>query len=423
MSLSGGAAVVVYYIVCLFTRKTLSTQVRYNLLKAAMVLFIFPFPEFKYLLPVSFLEILESKMVVSAAPPAGENMTMAGYGKKVESFGGVFSWICLIGTVFLVGVSVFLQIKRYRRIKSYYRANGSIFDIHDYIDNYEEIKRRIGIRRNIQFMFSDCCTTPLTIGVFAPIIVFPESIKEHGTEEWFFLLSHELNHIKANDFVTNFLGYVICWMHIANPAVHLLYRELRSICEIHCDNRTTKEYDGKARERYCCCIVGWARNTKKRNTAMPLGFAGVKSSTLTKRRILEMNQPKQKKRLIPFLAALAIGVTGSTAVLAYDPANEFEILSELHPDYDYYIMSMSEALEKKAAFENQIVYIDGNEEGSNAERVICFHSYEEILAAEHKLNSDGSCETRYYTIKQCTKCGTIKNKEFTRSIYEIKCPH
>lgn len=419
----------IYVIVCWTTKRTLSTRLRYNLLRTAVVFFIFPFPEFKYLLPEPLLEMWEPDLLVKAVSyPTGEGITIGGYYEQPVSFGAAVSWACIIVSGFLAAISVFVQVRSCRRTKRIYQNSSTSFDIHDYIDchKYEEIKREIGITRKIEFLFSNRCPTPLTIGILSPMVVFPTEMIERTPEEWDFLIRHELNHIKSHDLFIKFLGYVIRYMHFLNPAAHLLYFELCKMCEIHCDAKTVKSYDEAMRKRYCHCMVRWAESAAEKAEAVPLGFANSRSDKIIRRRILEMKQGKQKKSIITILAALAIAFTGSSAVLAFEPANEVDLLQGLNPDKNYTTYGdMNAAVDDSSSSDRIFVDQDGNVCDVNGnEKVLCFHKYNSIVIAEHSRNSDGSCVTLYYDAQQCTKCGTIKNMEYSggKTTFE-KCPH
>lgn len=68
--------------------------------------------------------------------------------------------------------------KKYFRIRSVYRTSSVSFDIRGYIDGFERIKVKIGVRRRIRFAFLEVCDAPLTLGFLSPVIVFPEEMKK-----------------------------------------------------------------------------------------------------------------------------------------------------------------------------------------------------------------------------------------------------
>ena len=196
MSLSGGSVIILYGMLCLFTKRTLSTRLRYNLLKTGLAFFLFPFPELKYLFWDVWKNLpgIASRINVAEGLAAKNTQTVLQYEHTALPL-ALFSWIHMVVCGVIILVSVLWQTKKYFRIKNVYTKSSVSFDIRGYIDGFEKIKEEVGIRRTIQFAVSEVCDTPLTFGFFSPVIVFPEEMKNRSAEEWDILLRHELNHI------------------------------------------------------------------------------------------------------------------------------------------------------------------------------------------------------------------------------------
>lgn len=396
-------------------------------MKAALVLFLFPFPEFKYLLPDAVLEW--NPINAAGGGYLMEENTFTGINNQYSGWpAAIVGWIYIIVSGIIIVCSVFIHMKSYFRVKGIYRQSSSLFDVRSYLECYEEIKKEIGLRRTVRFAFSGCCSSPLTIGIFSPVILVPRSAKNYSAEEWDILIRHELNHIKSHDLLVKFIAQAARDIHWFNPAAHLLYAELCNMCEIYCDARAVKSYGKDMRDRYCRCMIDWAEDTEPKRVPIPLGFTGNMSAKIIKRRVLEMKHTKQRKKFITLLTGVIIGLVGTTSVLAYEPANQVDVLQDLNQDRNYFVTEENGEASTTNDLNTGDVFVDndGNiyEITGNSERVLCFHNYVDVTIGEHISNSDGSCITLYYDADRCTRCGTIKNMVINGdSEIHNKCPH
>ena len=415
----------VYY--CLFNQKTLPTRFRYNFLKVVVVFFLFPFPEFKYLLLDALKRLFNINLKVNAIETLTAKNTSINlqYANTILPL-ALFSRIHIIVSGIIITFSIFWQVRNYLKIKFIYRESSVIFDIHNYVGNYDKIKKEIGIKKRIYFAFSGVCDSPLIIGIFSPVILFPREMEGKSVEEWDLLLRHELNHIKAYDLCIRFVAQIAQCVHWFNPMAYLLYSEICSMSEIHCDAKAVINYEEEMKEKYCRAIINWSENREEKCVPVPLRFIGNRPKDIVERRVSEMKQPKKQKRFMCLLSAMITGIVGTTSVLAYEAADPIQILQDLHPNRDYSIVErMDQIIELNPNTGDIFVDKNGNiYETNSSERVLCLHNYVDIIISEHELHSDGSCTTLYYDAKRCTKCGTIKDKKYNggKTTYE-KCPH
>jgi len=427
MSLSGGFVLVIYGILCLLTRKTLSTRLRYTLLKAALMFFLFPLPEFKYLFLDALKRLQSFILKVSAIKEVTVERPLINIQYEPTMLPlALLSQIHMIVCRIIMVLSILWQMKNYFKIKAIYRESSVKLDIHDYIDYYEKIKEEVGIQRTIQFAFSGACDTPLTIGLFSPVILFPREMEGNSVDEWDILLRHELNHIKANDLFTRFAARIARDIHWFNPLAHYLYAEICCMGEIHCDARVIKNYGKDMKDRYWHSIISWSENREERCIAVPLRFIGSNPNKILKRRILEMKQPKKEKRLLPILISLVLGIVGVTSVLAYEAPDPIQVLQDLHPDRSYSVRKRTDQ-DIKLNPNTGDIFVDKNGnvyETNRSERALCSHSYVDVTILEHTLHSDGNCIILYCDAKRCTNCGITKDKEYNgiKTTY-VKCPH
>ena len=132
MSLSGGSVIILYGMLCLFTQRTLSTRLRYNLLKTGLAFFLFPFPELKYLFWDIWKELPGIASGINAAEglAAEASQTVLQYERAALPL-TLFSWIHMVVCGIIILVSLVRQTKKHFRIRHIYTKSSVSFDIQD----------------------------------------------------------------------------------------------------------------------------------------------------------------------------------------------------------------------------------------------------------------------------------------------------
>ena len=75
------------------------------------------------------------------------------------------------------------------------------------------------LRRNITIRQYDCIHTPLTYGIFRPVILLPKESLKQPPSTLNFILTHEWVHIRRFDCVTKILLTAALCIHWMNPLV------------------------------------------------------------------------------------------------------------------------------------------------------------------------------------------------------------
>ena len=89
-------------------------------------------------------------------------------------------------------------------------------------------------KRNVYIYISSMVDTPLTIGIFSPIIVLPKISYKNIELAYIFL--HELLHFKHKDFLFNILAELLSSIHWWNPVISLnLVPSINHVQELYVD--------------------------------------------------------------------------------------------------------------------------------------------------------------------------------------------
>lgn len=93
-----------------------------------------------------------------------------------------------------------------------------------------------GIHKNVEIWLSNRVHTPLTFGFWKPIILLPITLMNQlSTAEAEALIIHELTHIKAKDYLLNWLLLGAEAIYFFNPFVHIISQKIRLEREKNCD--------------------------------------------------------------------------------------------------------------------------------------------------------------------------------------------
>lgn len=97
-----------------------------------------------------------------------------------------------------------------------------------------------GIKRKVQLWLSHTISSPLTFGFFKPVIVLPVAlVNQLSMQQAETLILHELAHIKANDFLFNWLLIAAETVFFFNPFILSLCKKIKLEREKNCDITVT----------------------------------------------------------------------------------------------------------------------------------------------------------------------------------------
>ncbi len=94
----------------------------------------------------------------------------------------------------------------------------------------------LGIKKKVQVWYSHKINTPVTFGFLKPIILLPFSlVNQLSIQQTEAIILHELAHIKANDYLSNWFITVVETFFFFNPFIITLCKKIRLQRELHCD--------------------------------------------------------------------------------------------------------------------------------------------------------------------------------------------
>jgi beta-lactamase regulating signal transducer with metallopeptidase domain len=104
----------------------------------------------------------------------------------------------------------------------------------------EDLKKKLGINRNVSLYLSEVASVPFSMGVFRPSVVLPNVTHNWPKPVIETVLLHELAHIKRKDVVFRLIAQLFCCLHWINPLAWYGFGRLLMEQEIACDDFVLK---------------------------------------------------------------------------------------------------------------------------------------------------------------------------------------
>ena len=243
-----------------------------------------------YIVIAKLLIPYEFSSVISIVPFRDE-LKCASDLKQIQMM-DFFTSVWLIGVVALLLYYLILHIYCVRKYEK-----CSLFECR-YIDEW---KKGFVKREKIKIVQSNFIDSPLTYGLFEPIIVLPKRLKEVDFKTLSYVLNHEYVHIKHFDVLMKYMLVLCVCIHWFNPFIWLMYKIAERDIEIWCDETVLNMYQGDERAEYAMTLLSFVKK-KERN------YFTVNSlyNTRIEERVLQIMKYKRKGKLRIILSLVLV---------------------------------------------------------------------------------------------------------------------
>ena len=119
----------------------------------------------------------------------------------------------------------------------------------------KEWKEKHPLKRTLSIQSSDQVSTPLSYGMFKPVILLPRNLDFENTEALNYILTHEYAHIRHFDILTKMLMILALSIHWFNPMVWVMYLLLNRDIELICDETVIKLFGEKNKSSYAHILI------------------------------------------------------------------------------------------------------------------------------------------------------------------------
>ncbi|MDO5400379.1 MAG: M56 family metallopeptidase [Eubacteriales bacterium] len=183
----------------------------------------------------------------------------------------------ILAAVWLAGAALFLlahllSYAHYRR--TLLRHGQRVTDV-SVLQQIRAISQELHIRRRMPVLRDITAGSPMVIGFFRPILVMPDM--EYQPMELYFVLKHELIHLKRHDMFAKLLFVAANALHWFNPIVYLMQRQAVVDMELSCDERVVKGTVFETRKAYTETLLSTLCRRHGRSTTLSTQFFGDKA--------------------------------------------------------------------------------------------------------------------------------------------------
>ncbi len=229
------------------------------------------------------------------------------------------------GTVFICKLTAYILLS--------YKIKKSFKSMEAYDDSEGLAERAVlalGLRRKPDIMIACYIETPVSYGVFKKTVLLPDNYEEkYSRDELYFLLLHEMTHIKQGDTAKlHLVSLAECFLWVT-PAMRLFIKNFKRDSEIRCDNRVIG-LQGSERETYGNLIL---KECADRNTSMGFGFSDSYNALSNRLDALYRYKPEKHKRvsiavitMMIFLLISSVSYFFSSNYLTLNYSPEFEVM-------------------------------------------------------------------------------------------------
>lgn len=169
--------------------------------------------------------------------------------------------------------------------------------------------------RQIQIRQSDQIHSPLTYGLFRPVILLPEEYSRENRDELSYILTHEWIHIRRAHVAVK---YAVCFavsIYWFNPLVWIMSCLLDRDLELSCDEEVIRPYDRRSKKEYAMLLI---RQAEKSSALLPTGVCFSKHSELEERIEAIMNTTHYSSKLVMTATALILCMAATFTVSAQE---------------------------------------------------------------------------------------------------------
>lgn len=111
------------------------------------------------------------------------------------------------------------------------------------------------LRRPLEVRQSDKISSPLTYGIFRPVILLPKKMDRGNPSALNFILTHELIHIRRFDGAAKLIFAAALCIHWVNPLVWVMFLLANRDLELSCDQRVIDILGGKEKTSYALTLI------------------------------------------------------------------------------------------------------------------------------------------------------------------------
>ena len=189
-------------------------------------------------------------MMGTTTVPNMESVSTIGQSTPTEA--SVVSFISPMGTIWLAGMCICMLFFAVTYINFVKQFKMSLPIKNDFITLW---LKENPLHRPVQIRQSDRITSPLTYGIFRPVVLLPKNIDWTDEIKLRYVLTHEYTHIRRFDVLTKMILATAICVHWFNPLVWVMYVLVNRDIELSCDERVVRSLGETIRSDYALTLI------------------------------------------------------------------------------------------------------------------------------------------------------------------------
>ena len=180
------------------------------------------------------------------------------------------------------------------------------------------LARGMGLRQRVRVRMEPAAITPMTWGVFRPVVLLPESVAKGDPQRLRIVLLHELAHIARRDYLLHLLGQAACAVYWFHPLVWLARRKALRLREQASDDEVLAR--GVRPSDYASSLLQLSRTLAAPRLCGSLGICRPSSLEHRVRAILDSRLRRGGLTRTAALVAITVTAIIVSALTAAHPA-------------------------------------------------------------------------------------------------------
>ncbi|HBF1820730.1 TPA: M56 family metallopeptidase [Clostridioides difficile] len=157
--------------------------------------------------------------------------------------------------VWITGIIIYLFfiLSKYLKFKNLIIDTSSKVEKESIKKTYKNLLIELNIKKDIHLRYTEELESPACIGLFKTYILLPNF--GYNEDDIYWILKHELTHVKNKDIVIKFLVLFTKSLFWFNPLVYIMSKKINKDCELCCDESVLNNCSTKERSFYGLALL------------------------------------------------------------------------------------------------------------------------------------------------------------------------
>lgn len=142
------------------------------------------------------------------------------------------------------------------------------------LEIWSSLAEELRLGQQVPVIVYSQAASPMVLGFFRPLLVLPD--ERYSDQELFFILKHELVHLKRRDICVKFLLIAANAVHWFNPLVWIMQKDAVVDMELSCDEKVIQGMDYEERKNYTETLFSTLHRSRARTVVLSTQFYGGK---------------------------------------------------------------------------------------------------------------------------------------------------